>query len=511
LRNFLRSTVACITLLVAQAALCAPPQVAIDGGRLEGVLAGKVFSFKGIPYAAAPLGENRWRAPQPVAPWSEPLKADHYGALCKQIVNTKDNGVGPPPDSEDCLTLNVFSPGISARRRLPVMFWIHGGGYVNGSGTASLYDGSELAKQGVVVVTINYRLGRFGFFAHPALAAAAPHEARGNYGIMDMIAGLQWVKRNIAQFGGDPRNVTIFGESAGAGAVCILMASPPAAGLFSKAIAQSAPARMELAYLHRATPTGIPSAEDLGVEFAQKLGMQNPTAAELRALPADKIVAAGDPDLLRGGGPIIDGTIVPDRTDRLFIRGAQAHVPFILGTNALEFPVTPAMPTPFAKLVTIMPAAQKTAVIAGYGSEEAFNRNAISDIIFGEPTVAVAEAHTKAGLPTYLYRFSVLSAGAPKMISAAPHASDRQYVFKTLNASPWPTDKMDEQQAKLVSAYWVAFAKTGNPNGAGRPKWPTFSPAQPQWFDFKNDGPKIEDVANKAAYDAIAKEYAGTQ
>ena len=253
----------------------APGRVHIDSGDLQGVVAGEIASFKNIPYAAPPVGNLRWRPPQPVTPWSGVRPADKVGALCIQKINSSDNGVGPPPASEDCLTLNVFAPAAKSTQPLAVMFWIHGGGFVNGSGTAALYDGTELAKQGVVVVTINYRLGRLGFFAHPALLKESPNELQGNYALMDQIAALQWVKRNIGVFGGDPNNVTIFGESAGGAAVNTLMIAPPARGLFHKAISQSGLGRERRMLLDRAAPDGKPSALDDGVQFATKLGLTN--------------------------------------------------------------------------------------------------------------------------------------------------------------------------------------------------------------------------------------------
>ena len=478
--------------------------VTLDAGRVEGVVVGGIASFKGIPYAAPPVGALRWRAPQPVKPWSDIRHADKVGPLCMQKINATDNGVGPPPASEDCLNLDVYAPAKVTGAKLPVMFWIHGGGYVNGSGTAALYDGTNLAKQGVIAVSINYRLGRFGFFAHPALTRQTPAGPLGNYAFMDQIAALQWVQRNIAALGGDPGNVTIFGESAGGGSVNHLMVSPAARGLFHKAIAQSGIARTNLAQLGRANG-GLPSAEEQGRAFASKLGVAGDDAAALRAIPADAIIAAGDPELLEGGGPMIDGAIVTGRIDAAFAKGEQVRVPYLLGSNALEFPPVFGADGRFAEMLKFPPE-QRARLVAAYGGEDVLRLNIVSDLLFTEPAYYLARVHSKVA-PVYLYRFSVLSAAAPPVFKAAPHASDRQYVFRTLKASPWPTAAMDEQAAELISACWVAFAKTGDPNGKGRPAWPKYSAADDQLMDFRNAGPVVEKTPNAAVLNVIASGY----
>jgi para-nitrobenzyl esterase len=478
--------------------------VRIDSGWISGVADSGVVSFKGIPYAAAPAGDLRWRAPQPVRPWTGVRAADRVGPLCMQKINTADNGVGPPPASEDCLNLDVYAPVSRQGPKLPVMFWIHGGGYVNGSGTASLYDGTELAKQGVVLVSINYRLGRFGFFAHPALTKETPAGPLGNYALMDQIAALQWVKRNIAAFGGDPGNVTIFGESAGGGSVINLMISPAARGLFHKAISQSGIARIDFTYLHHANASGAPSAEDLGKEFAAKLGVTADDAAALRAIPAQRIIDAGDPEY-RAEGPMIDGKILTSRADTAFARHAEARVPLLLGSNELEFAPYPGMVERFADLLEFI-APLRARLIAAYGGEDSFNTNIVSDVMFTEPARYLSRTHSLVA-PVFLYRFSVLSARAPATIKAAPHASDRQYVFRTLKSSPWPTGPMDDEAAARISAYWVAFARSGDPNGAGRPIWPKYSSSEDQLVDFRSDRVLAEKTPNAAVLDVIASGY----
>lgn len=498
-------TIAAAILTLPAHADTAERVVRIDSGELAGVVQGDVVSFKGIPYAAPPVGDLRWRAPQPVAAWSGARKTDKVGALCMQTINPSDNGVGPPPASEDCLTLNVFAPANATRSPVPVMYWIHGGGFVNGSGTAALYDGTELAKRGVVVVTMNYRLGRFGFFAHPALTKETPAGPQANFALMDMIAGLQWVKRNIAAFGGDATNVTIFGESAGGAAVNQLMISPPARGLFHKAISQSGLGRERRAYLDRASPDGQPSAHDDGVAFAEKLGVKGDDLVALRAVSADAIVANTDPNV--GPTPIIEGNLVPEDVDPAFRAGHQAKVPYMAGSNALEFPFYYAsLPGTIGRLMKFS-AEEAARIVAAYGGEDAFKANVISDVLFTEGARHIARTHAKSGQAAYLYRFSVLPESAPPQMRGTPHAQERQYVFKTLSTSPWKTNARDERAADLVTAYWVAFAKTGNPNGNGRPDWPTVGQHDARIFEFTNDGPVLSPVPNAAALDAIAARY----
>ena len=486
----INKTILAIAAVGAIAATGAASQVVqVQSGTLNGVTAEGVVSFKGIPYAAPPVGDLRWRAPQPVESWAGVRAADKFGPICMQKI-TPDNGVGPGPASEACLTLNVFAP--TGAKHLPVMVWIHGGGFVNGSATAALYDGSALARQGVVVVTVNYRLGRFGFFAHPALTAEQKDVAVANYGLMDQIAALKWVKRNIGVFGGDPANVTIFGESAGGMAVNRLMMIREARGLFAKAIVESG--------VGREKGQTLAEAETDGAAFATKLGAGS-DAASLRALPAGKIIAAGDPDVLKGELPILDGRMLAENPADAFAAGRVAQVPYLVGSNSLEFPGAWAGGMR-AKLVHLTPD-QQAAMVKAYGDQATFDNHILSDVIFGEPARWLAGETAKQGIPTYLYRFSVVAAKTPAPLAGgAVHASDRQYVFKTLNASPWPTDARDAALADTISAYWVAFAKTGDPNGEGRPHWPRYG-AGDELINFTNDGPVAEKTPDAAALDLI--------
>lgn len=477
-------------------------QVQTTSGMVIGGAADDVVAFKGIPYAAPPVGPLRWRSPQPAPAWSTTLNADKYGPICMQKYDPKDNGVGGPAMSEDCLTLNVWRPFGDAGHLLPVMVWIYGGGFVNGSGTAALYDGSALARQGVVVVTLNYRLGRFGFFTTPSLTKAAGGEPVGNYGLLDQIAALKWVRDNIKGFGGDPDQVTIFGESAGGISVNQLMVSPAARGLFKQAITESGVGREFSVRLHETNPMGVPSAEAAGAAFATSLGVADDPAA-LRAIPAEKIIAAGDPSPLGGSGPIIDGEVVTTDVADGFAKGAEAKVPYIVGSNSLEFPVPPAgVDKMLVHAISLTPD-QRTKVEAAYGSKDAFLQNIVSDVVFTDPARHLAALHARNGNPTWLYRFSVVSPAVRGIMKGAVHASERQYVFQTLNASPWPTADFDKTAATVMSAYWIAFAKTGDPNGDARPAWPRYSAAGDRLLNFTNDGPVAEKVPDGGRLDAI--------
>ena len=476
------------------------PLVRIDSGPLRGVTDQGVASFRNIPYAAPPVGKLRWRPPQAPKAWAKVRDAGAFGPICPQNYNASDNGVGPLPASEDCLTLNVWTPAIEGSRR-PVMVWIHGGGFVNGSASAPLYDGDALARQGVVVVTLNYRLGWLGFFAHPALSAAQPGEPLGNYGLMDQIAALKWVRRNIAVFGGDPDNVTIFGESAGGMSVNKLMISPAARGLFQKAIVQSGLGRESNPRLKATNREGFPSAEAQGEALVKRLGLNNPTPDQLRALPVEKILADGDPYRSSGWGPIIDGEILTADVDDAFQQGLEAPVPYLVGSNSLEFPPPDSADADRQWGQTRLPAKTREAIAKAYGDPEAFRLNIVSDVLFTEPARLLASLHA-ARAPTFVYRFSMLSTSVRDRFHGAPHASERQYVFQTLEASTWPTGEDDRQVSELMSAYWVAFAKSGDPNGGGRLIWPLFEP-EGLLLDFTADGPVIGPVPDLSRLDAI--------
>jgi para-nitrobenzyl esterase len=477
---------------------------AVDTGRLRGAAADGIISFKGVPFAAPPVGALRWKPPQPATRWEGVRDASAYGAVCMQKWPNNDNGIGRVTPSEDCLTLNVFTEATSGRR--PVMVWIHGGGFVNGSGTADLYDGTQLAKRGVVVVSINYRLGRFGAFAHPLLTREAGSAPTANYGMMDMIASLEWVKRNIAAFGGDPRNVTIFGESAGGMAVQRLMTSPAARGLFHKAMVQSGAGREPLQYLDRANGR-IPSAESDGAAFVTSLGVTATDTAALRAIPAERIIAAGDPSTFTGGGPVLDGKIFVEPIVDAFRQGHEARVPYLVGYNAAEFPTTPEQVDASLTRILGLKLTDIPDVAATYPDDADRAARIVGDLIFAEPARQLAALHAANGAPTFLYRFDILPVSVRARFKGTPHAQERQYVFSTLTASPYPTDANDAALASTVTDYWAAFAKTGDPNGANRPAWPRYAAASDQLLEFTNTGPQAKTSPHAARWSAIARRY----
>ena len=497
--------VAAAACTVKPAAPADPTIAVIDSGQLRPLQAKGVLAFKGIPYATPPVGALRWKAPVAPAKWEGVRDATTYGEICMQKMPNPDNGIGQLPASEDCLTLNVFTEELTGER--PVMVWIHGGGFVNGSGSAELYDGSQLAKHGVVVVTFNYRLGRFGSFAHPLLTKEANGSPVANYGMMDMIAALQWVEHNIAAFGGDADNVTIFGESAGGMAVQKLMTSPRAQGLFDKAAVQSGAGRENVLYLDKPNERGFPSAEADGEAFIKSLGVGATTPADLRAIPADAIIAAGDPSTFSGGGPIIDGQIVKQPIVAAFKAGSEARVPYLVGYNSAEFPAKPEDLDASVLRVTGARLADIPALAATYPDRDDMAARVMGDIIFAEPARYLAGLHAARGRPTYLYRFDVLSPSVRQKYKGTPHAQERQYVFDTLATSPYPTDDNDKTQAQYASTYWTNFAKSGDPNGAGLPVWPRYDAATDQLLEFTNDGPVAKTSPHEARWDAILDRY----
>lgn len=484
-----------------------PPRVETRQGPVVGRTAGGVDSFKGLPYAAPPVGALRWRPPQAAPVWTDPRPAVDYGALCIQPPSNGDPGVGPLPISEDCLTLNVWAPEDRAGP-LPVMVWIHGGGFNNGSGTAALYDGSNLARRGVVVVTINYRLGRLGFFDHPALAAERPEgEAGGNYGMMDIVAALEWVRDNIGGFGGDAGNVTVFGESAGGAAVTRLMISPRARGLFHKAVIQSGLGRDEGAPLDRPSASGRPSLQDRGAAWAAQAGLPDAAAQALRAVPAERLLRPA-PSFYGGDNLPIDGVYVTEDVMAAFQAGRQAPVPLILGTNSAEFWwVKPTEISPYGELDDAMTVDERVAFHEAYGGLEGYNAHVVSDLAFNEPVRALARLHAGAGNPTFLYRFDVVPDSNPEPSGGATHASERPYVFDNLHTVGRPLGERDARAATAMADYWTAFARAGDPNGTGRPAWPEFGRQPDRLLEFTNDGPEAKPTPFKARLDLIETFY----
>ena len=477
----------------------------IEQGVIVGRTVGDVSSFKGISYARAPVGALRWRPPQAALPWAGERDAGQVGAICIQPPSGGDPGVGPLPMSEDCLTLNVWTPTARAEP-LPVMVWIHGGGFNNGSGTAALYDGTNLAKRGVVVVTVNYRLGRLGFFDHPALAAErAAGEPGGNYGLMDIVLALRWVRDNAAAFGGEAGKVTVFGESAGGAAVTRLMTSPEARGLFHRAVVQSGLGRDTGVPLDRPSAIGGPSLQDRGTAFALTVGAS--TADDLRALPAETLLTPA-PNFYGGDTLVIDGALVTGDVEAAFAAGREAPVPLIIGTNSAEFWwIRPSEISPYGAIDDALTSQERVDLYAAYGGGEGYRAHVVSDLAFNEPARHLARLHAANGHPTYLYRFDVVPESNPEPRGGATHASERPYVFDNLDTVGRPMGERDARAATAMADYWTTFAARGNPNGPGRPVWPEFGAERDRLLEFTNDGPVAKPIPFAERLDLIEAYY----
>jgi para-nitrobenzyl esterase len=384
-----------------------------------------------------------------------------------QVANSGDAGVGLEPPSEDCLTLNIWAPAQAPRAaRKPVMLWLHGGGYTSGSGSAPLYDGSKLARAGVVLVTINYRLGRLGFFAHPELGPEA------NYGLLDQVEALNWVRRNIAAFGGDPSNITLVGNSAGGESVLLLMSAPQLRGKFARAIVQSGLGGRILPALSTARGDWR-SAQADGLAFAAGKGAGD--AGALRRLPAQELLSE-PPSLYRGFGPVLDGKLVQEDPLAAIVAGRAARLPLLIGHNSHEVPVSAIGGSdrivPFLRFKP----ADRSAWRAFYPSDEAFEKSVVGDVLFKAPAVRTAIAHARHGNRVHLYEFAVLPPASA--LSGAPHASERAYVFGNLAKAPWATDAMDEVRSAAMIRAWVAFASGRSPT-LSEQLWRPFTRAAP--------------------------------
>jgi para-nitrobenzyl esterase len=524
IRNITAIIAAVAVVGLAGHTLAAPAKtvVAIDSGKIEGVVDGKVLSFKGIPFAAPPVGALRWRPPQPAAHWTGTRKADSYGNDCMQVPFPSDAAPLGTPPKEDCLYLNVWRPAEASAKPLPVMVWIYGGGYVNGGSSPAVYDGSAFARQGVIMVSFNYRLGRFGFFAFPALTkeAKAKGEDLGNYTYMDQIAALQWVQRNIAAFGGDPKNVTIFGESAGGDSVLRLLTIAEARGLFAKAVCESGGGRGSLLGGRKVAekgPDGSPSAEDIGVAMAKSLGVDGTDAAALaalRAVPAEKILnglnmaTMGQARDTYVGGTILDGKIVTGSVEQLLKAGKAAPVPVMIGANSadLGFSFAKTKDEIFASFGDHADAARKLFDPDGNKDLKALAAEVAMERTMVEPARFVAATVATHGQPSYNYRFSYVAKSMRKEWAGAPHATEIPYVFDTVAAKYGDAlAPADETTAKAANTYWVNFAKTGDPNGKGLPNWPRFDPKTDPIMDFTLNGPVGGPDPWKVQLDLIAK------
>jgi para-nitrobenzyl esterase len=476
-----------VALLMARVSVAAP--VKVEGGLLEGTSEDGLTVYRGIPFAAPPVGDLRWRAPQPAAKWDGVRRADKFAPTCMQggPPGSGSPNLGPGR-SEDCLYLNVWTPARSAKERVPVLVWIYGGGFAGGATSIPTYSGEKLAKRGIVLVSIAYRVGPLGFLAHPGLSAESQHRVSGNYGLLDMIAGLQWIQKNIAVFGGDPRRVTIFGESAGGIAVSMLCASPLAKGLFHGAISQSGgsfgPPR----------PGGMPGenmqrladAERAGESYAKAAGASS--VVELRKLSAEQVLATSRGQ--RGlGWPIIDGRVIPDDQYKLYEARRYNDTPILGGYNSDEGLSFSAPKTPQAYIESVRqrygPFADKLLKLypAGETTVPKTARDLTRDAAFGWHTWAWARLQSKTGKSKVFYYYfdqhPDYPAGSPREGQGTPHGADVPFVFEHLGAPNRQEAPGDQALSETMAAYWTNFAKRGDPNGEGVPNWPPFSDANP--------------------------------
>jgi para-nitrobenzyl esterase len=456
-------------------AMAAPVQ--IESGALQGAFVDGLTVYKGVPYAAPPVADLRWREPRRVKPWKGVRSAKVFAPACMQT-GVSMPGETPPIVSEDCLYLNIWTPVSTPHKRLPVLVWIHGGGYTNGSASMPLYWGDRLAHKGVIVVTIAYRLGPLGFLAHPGLTAESAHRSSGNYGLMDQIAALQWVHRNIAAFGGDENRVTIAGQSSGSISISILMASPLAKGLFRQAIGESGglfePLQLAPKYL-------LGEAEKDGEKFATSLGAAS--VEDLRRLPAARLTG-------NEGGiahPVIEPYLLPRSPYETFTAGAQNDVPLLLGSNAEEARslvnvsgVTAAtFESDIAQSFGALPPPLMAAYPHATDVEARMARlNFERDLRFAWDMWAWARLQAATGRsPVYYFSFQQQPPFPTDSVYAgwgASHFAELWYVFDHLDQSPWHWTSSDLTVAADISEYWANFAKSGDPNGAGLPPWPVF-------------------------------------
>jgi para-nitrobenzyl esterase len=474
------------------------PMATVASGQLRGATLAGGAVFKGIPFAEPPVGDLRWREPMPVKPWASARDATRFSARCVQ---------GGQDTSEDCLYLNVWAPEWPARTRKPVMLWIHGGGNFAGSGSEANFDGESLAKHGVVLVTANYRLGVFGFFAHPELTAESAHHSSGNYGLLDQIAALKWVRDNIARFGGDPRNVTVFGESAGSLDINVLMTSPLAKGLYARLIGESGPV---------VAPPALAEGEKKGLSVAA--GLKADSIKAMRAISAQdlqKVTGQGLQFLGPLLGVVVDGWVLPKAPFEVFQAGQEHRVDLLLGSNARElsrpfFPVAGFKEGIEAEFGPLAPRAMEVykwkdaqepapdpvlgSAMAQWATDSQFRCGTVAELIW----------HSRAGNRSYQFQFSRVPPGRES--AGAAHGSEIPYVFGTLpvagraaNAPKY--DATDTAVSNDMQRYWTNFARTGDPNGTPLAKWPKFDPAARAYLDLTAEGPVAREGLRRDACD----------
>jgi para-nitrobenzyl esterase len=450
-----------------------------------------VVAFKGIPFAAPPVGDLRWRAPQAPLPWKGIRAANKFGASAMQI---KQGSRNPWTEefmvqndiSEDCLFLNVWTPGTNATKKQAVLVYIHGGGFVEGSGGVDVYDGEELAKKGIVVVTVNYRLGVFGFLAHPELSAESPHGVSGNYGILDQLAALQWIKKNIASFGGDPSRVTIAGQSAGASSVNALIMAPQAAGLFHAAITESG---TKFSTGSQAIPT-LSDAEKVGLKYALSKGAT--TLAQLRALTPDQLMKPDTTKPQIRFGRVIDGYYQPTDMLTIFAQGKQHDTPFMNGYNADE---TMYVGNKGKEFESVYSAFNKTMEKKAGQQQSLINAN-----LWLEHRAKTAKTNAYA----YFFTRAIPWPEHPEF--GAFHTGEVPYVFANLKMIKRPWTSLDTLVAEQMSSYWVNFVNTGNPNGKGLPKWSAYQPQTNKVMEIGTKTEMIPIADSPERYDFLKKQ-----
>ncbi|WP_442592189.1 carboxylesterase/lipase family protein [Pedobacter sp. AW31-3R] len=477
-------------------------QPLVEGGKISGTAHQGIAIFKGIPFAAPPVAALRWKAPQPVKPWNGIRHCEQFGPSPVQSeplpfsMWSAEFLIPKTPISEDCLYLNVWTAAKKATEKRPVLVWIYGGGFVSGGSGVPIYDGEAMAGKGVVVVSINYRVGPFGFFVHPELSKESPYKSSGNYGLMDQIAALKWVKNNIAAFGGDPEQVTIAGQSAGSMSVSYLVASPLASGLFGKAIAESG------AGFSRGMLT-LQQAEKEGAKIVQSMGISS--LQELRNLPAEELLQKAQ-DLR---GPIIDGYVLPDQLKNIFASHRQNPVSLLTGWNEEEGLLMGSLKNAaeYKKQLEAQYGAMAEQLLTYYpaSSEQEATKSQLDlarDLMFGLPNYTWANIAADARIKgqnsgqVYLYRFARKVPGEGEYAKyGAFHTGEVPYVFDNLKFVNRPWKKEDQQLAGLMSAYWINFVKYGHPNGKNLPDWPAYDPAQKKlmWFDTSSSARAVPD------------------
>ncbi|GEO12290.1 carboxylesterase/lipase family protein [Segetibacter aerophilus] len=506
--------ISCATIALAYKPFTKPFEtVKTDAGLVSGTTnaTGDIFIFKGIPFAAPPVGDLRWKAPQPMQPWQGVKKCDAFGPSPMQAkpvafsMWSEEFLIPKEPISEDCLYLNVWTGAKTSQEKRPVLVWIYGGGFNSGGGGVPIYDGEALAKKGVVFVSFNYRVGVFGFFAHPKLTKEAPYHASGNYGLLDQVAALKWVQKNIVAFGGDPANVTIAGQSAGSMSVNCMVATPLAKGLFTKAIAESG------ANFSRGSSTLLQAEQD-GIKLAEKVNV--PGIAALRNMSAAELFQKAQGQR----GPIVDGYVLPQTIAEIFAGHKQNDVSLLTGWNQDEGllfgPIKNA--ADFRKEVSERYGADSTNFLKHYpastNAEAATAQlNLSRDMIFGAQNYTWANVASQQGKKVYVYRFTRKVPATGEYVKyGAFHTGEVPYAYNNLKFVNRPWQPEDHKLAEVMSSYWINFITTGNPNAKGLPDWPAYITNNKKIMDL-GITQKAVSIPDAAALDFIANKMSSSR